>query len=112
MADPDLNNMIEQEPDYDEESEQVQLIQQKAKEWAMRNGILTPRDKAPHSTFPDSVINDTEEPSKPSEGLDSLISAFISPIPNHIFTDYEKKAKKKNQQSREENTESALENFE
>lgn len=31
--DTDLNKMIEQEPEYEEDSEQMKLIQQKAKAW-------------------------------------------------------------------------------
>ncbi len=37
--------------------------------------------------------------------MDSLISAFASPVPNNIFTDYDNKQKKKQQESALEHTE-------
>lgn len=43
--------------------------------------------------------------------MDSLISAFASPIPDHILTDYDNKAKKKHMHRQMDN-ESALEHRE
>ena len=42
--------------------------------------------------------------------LDSLISAFASPVPSHIFTDYDNKARKKHMHGID--NESALEHLE
>jgi hypothetical protein len=46
-----------------------------------------------------------------NELLDSLICAFTSPVPDHILTDYDGKARRKNAQ-KGINNESALENIE
>ena len=44
--DPDLKKMIEQEPDYEEDSEQMKIIQEKAKAWTKSQRNNTPRGGA------------------------------------------------------------------
>lgn len=51
------------------------------------------------------------EKSEADNELDSLISAFASPVPSHILTDYDNKTKKKHAQHGGDQ-ESALEHME
>lgn len=44
IEDPDLDRMIEQEPDYEEASENMKIIEEKAKLWTQTQRITTPRD--------------------------------------------------------------------
>ncbi len=46
VEDPDLNKMIEQEPDYQEDSEKMKIIEEKAKLWSKTQRITTPRGAA------------------------------------------------------------------
>jgi hypothetical protein len=53
-------------------------------------------------------LNNTDiEQKEENNELDSLISAFTSPVPSHILTDYDNKSKKKHKHGEEQ--ESALE---
>ena len=44
--DPDLKKMIEQEPDYQEDSEQMKIIEERAKAWTKSQRNNTPRGGA------------------------------------------------------------------
>jgi hypothetical protein len=44
--DPDLKKMIEQEPDYQEDQEQMKIIEERAKAWTKSQRNNTPRGGA------------------------------------------------------------------
>ena len=80
-------------------------IKNKVTEWNQHQQKLnTPRTKNQHSMPVSKILveasngdksQDNEEGKKKDHDLENLISAFTSPVPEHIFTDYENKSKKK-----------------
>jgi hypothetical protein len=60
MEDPDLDRMIEQEPDYEDASENMKIIEEKAKLWTQTQRITTPRDCSAPTSFPAAVVADSQ----------------------------------------------------
>ena len=60
--DPELENMIEQEPDYQEDSEQMKIIEEKAKAWTKSQRMTTPRGApAVQTAFPPEVVSEIQK---------------------------------------------------